>query len=68
MSGKRPDGSGNHLASYPVVLPLTAFAGSYETSLIGNMRVASQRITLHQVVVTPVINLHISHKSHSIFL
>jgi hypothetical protein len=41
VSGKLPDGSGNHLTSYSVVLPLTAFAGSYETFRIGNMRVAS---------------------------
>ena len=68
MSEKRPDGSGNHLASYSVVLPLTAFAGNCETFLIGNKRVASQRITLYQVVVILVLNLHNSHKSHCIFL
>lgn len=53
---------------YPsTLLPLTAFIGSYETSLIGNMRVASQRITIYQVSVTFVITLHFGHKSHCIF-
>ena len=45
------------------LLPLTAFVRSYGTSLTWNMHVASQRIT----IVTFVLNLHISHKSHCIF-
>jgi hypothetical protein len=35
-----------------VLLLLTAVVGSSETSLIGNMRVTSQRITMYRVIVT----------------
>jgi len=49
------------------LLPLTAFVESYRTSVIGNMCVASQRITMYQVIVTFILNLNISQKSHCIF-
>jgi hypothetical protein len=44
------------------LLPLTAFVENYETSVIGNMCVASQRITMYQMIITFVLNLNISKK------
>lgn len=49
------------------LLLLTAFVKSYGTSVNGNMCVASQRITMYQVIVTFVLNLNIGQKSHCIF-
>jgi hypothetical protein len=58
-------------SSYPslmghCVVIAHCFVWSSETSVTGNMRVTPQRITMYQVIVTFVLNLHISHKSHSI--
>jgi len=49
------------------LLLLTAFVKSYGTSVIGNRCVASQRITVYQVIDTFVLNLNMSQKSHCKF-
>ena len=42
------------------------FFGSYETSLSGSMRVASQRITVYHVSTTSIVDHHICHHLHCI--